>query len=216
MLLAELTVPIAAVSPGSWTVPDSPAVLKNEETRPYVVHLRLLQELLLCGPSCCTSHLSSPPAGGVSVQTGGLINAGSATSLTNVVERPAGLPRYEIVAAGIVNTDGTSRATVYNNLRATVQSSGEIALNFSGYTPPTANFQYIVKAMVVTRKGAEQAVVTFSRFLAARTGILLNVLNVDAEIRGQMELVVEISRYEASEREVALPVPLDAEARIRR
>jgi hypothetical protein len=27
----------------------------DEERRPYVVHLRMLQELLLCGPSCCDS-----------------------------------------------------------------------------------------------------------------------------------------------------------------
>lgn len=49
LLLAELTVPIVPTSPGSWTVADSPAVVINEERRPYVVHLRMLQEWLLGG-----------------------------------------------------------------------------------------------------------------------------------------------------------------------
>ncbi len=52
VMLAELTVPIIAVSPGSWTVADSPAVEVDESRRPILVHLRMLQEWLTCGCSC--------------------------------------------------------------------------------------------------------------------------------------------------------------------
>ena len=46
VLLAELTVPIDPVSPGTWTVPNV-KVTVNDNARPYLVHLRMLQELLL-------------------------------------------------------------------------------------------------------------------------------------------------------------------------
>jgi hypothetical protein len=49
VLLAELTVPIVAVSPGSWTVAASPQVQVDELRRPFVIHLRMLQEWLLRG-----------------------------------------------------------------------------------------------------------------------------------------------------------------------
>ena len=47
VLLAELNVPIAPASPG-WTIPDGDIPV-DEERRPYLIHLRMLQEWLLCG-----------------------------------------------------------------------------------------------------------------------------------------------------------------------
>ena len=46
VLLAELDVPVLPASPG-WTIPDGdiPVI---EEQRPYLIHLRMLQEWLLC------------------------------------------------------------------------------------------------------------------------------------------------------------------------
>jgi len=61
VMLAELTVPIIEASPGSWTVADSPAVIVDESRRPFVIHLRMLQEWLMCGCSC-GGNVSSPPA----------------------------------------------------------------------------------------------------------------------------------------------------------
>jgi hypothetical protein len=46
VLLAELDVPVLAASPG-WTIPDQDIPV-NEEQRPYLIHLRMLQEWLLC------------------------------------------------------------------------------------------------------------------------------------------------------------------------
>lgn len=50
VLLAEVDVPI--VSPGggvAWQVDALAQITLNEETRPYVTHLRMLQESILCG-----------------------------------------------------------------------------------------------------------------------------------------------------------------------
>lgn len=61
VMLAELTVPIVAASPGNWTVADHPPVQVDESRRPLVIHTRMLQEWLLCG-CACSGNLSSPPA----------------------------------------------------------------------------------------------------------------------------------------------------------
>jgi hypothetical protein len=60
VMLAELTVPIIAASPGNWTVDGSRTVRVDESRRPFMIHLRMLQEWLLCGCSC-GDNLSSPP-----------------------------------------------------------------------------------------------------------------------------------------------------------
>jgi hypothetical protein len=59
VMLAEVTVPIVAASPGSFVVADSPAVEVDESRRPFVVHLRMLQEWLMCG-CACSGHAVSP------------------------------------------------------------------------------------------------------------------------------------------------------------
>lgn len=96
-----------------------------------------------------------------------------------------------------MSVDGTSRPPVYNNLRASLQPNGSIALLFDNYAQPRRRFQYIVKAMVVTQSGAEGAVVTFGSFGAAAVGILVNVSNVtNPDIIPTLELMVEISQYD--------------------
>ena len=59
VMLAEVTVPIIAASPGNWTVADSPAVEVDESRRPFIIHLRMLQEWLMCG-CACSGHAISP------------------------------------------------------------------------------------------------------------------------------------------------------------
>ena len=51
VLLAELKIPLLALSPG-WKVSDTEDVSKIEENRPFLLHLRMLQEWMLCGCSC--------------------------------------------------------------------------------------------------------------------------------------------------------------------
>lgn len=61
VLLAELRVPLENVSPG-WKVSDDESVEINEENRPFLLHLRMLQELLTCGFNRIEETiLTSPP-----------------------------------------------------------------------------------------------------------------------------------------------------------
>ena len=48
VLLAELQVPLLPLSPGSWDIPNE-EIPVNQDERPFLVHLRLLQEWLLSG-----------------------------------------------------------------------------------------------------------------------------------------------------------------------
>jgi len=47
VLLAELSVPLAPASPGTWEVPNA-TVAVNDSARPYLVHQRMLQDWLMC------------------------------------------------------------------------------------------------------------------------------------------------------------------------
>jgi hypothetical protein len=67
VLLAELEVPLLPVSPGSWDIPDDPIPV-NQDERPYLVHLRLLQEWLLSGAAA--AGVSEFASLGVPVPTG--------------------------------------------------------------------------------------------------------------------------------------------------
>lgn len=51
VMMARVDVPILLSSPGSWVVSDVNAVVINDSQRPFVAHLRLLREWLLCGRS---------------------------------------------------------------------------------------------------------------------------------------------------------------------
>ena len=62
VLLAELSVPILPLSPGSFDIPNAPIPV-NQQERPYVVHLRLLQEWIFSGlPSAASGPPPGPPA----------------------------------------------------------------------------------------------------------------------------------------------------------
>jgi len=51
LLLAELDVPLVNIGPGqNWRVNDEQSVVIDESRRPILVHTRMLQEWLLCGP----------------------------------------------------------------------------------------------------------------------------------------------------------------------
>ena len=62
VLLAELRVPLESVSPG-WKVSDTEEIAVNETNRPFLLHLRMLQEWMLCGCQCATqtTPIVSPP-----------------------------------------------------------------------------------------------------------------------------------------------------------
>ena len=78
VLLARIEFEVVFVggSPtGTWQIAGSPAtVLVDETTRPFLVHLRLLQEWMLCGCDCAGLGLGSAPGmgGGVTPLLGPL------------------------------------------------------------------------------------------------------------------------------------------------
>jgi len=63
VLLAELQIPVQSFSPG-WKVSDTEEIKKHEENRPFLLHLRMLQEWMLCGGCNCVTEggtITSPP-----------------------------------------------------------------------------------------------------------------------------------------------------------
>jgi len=315
VLVAALDVPLVQ-SQGGWLVNDAATVAVDESNRPYVVHLRMLQEWLLCGGCCGGDGILSPPsptqgppgppgpvgpsgppgpqgpAGppgpqgnigpsgppgaigpvgppgppGAAGQQGlpgapgpigpvgppgppgpqglqGLPGAPGAAGPAgpagpqgqqgqqgiqgiqgpvgpqgpkgdpgdpakgDFVEHPGGLPRYLIVAAGIVKGDGSVRAPVYNDLKGGVAATGEFFLTFKGYNtlklPQNPAVQLIVKAMLVDGGQGDKfqsPTVMFKAFQATR--ILLSVIDrgtlVPKDLMNDLELMVEISQFEAA------------------
>jgi hypothetical protein len=65
LLLAEIDVPLVNELTGELKVDDVVAVHVDETRRPYLVHLRLLQEWLLCCRCPANGAIGSPPDGGL-------------------------------------------------------------------------------------------------------------------------------------------------------
>jgi len=59
VLLAELRVPLESLASG-WKVSDTKEIQVIEENRPFLLHLRMLQELMLCGGCHCPTETISP------------------------------------------------------------------------------------------------------------------------------------------------------------
>jgi hypothetical protein len=61
VMLAGVVLPLIRTPTGDWAVDDTRAVAINEGRRPFLVHLRFLQEWLLCGRHATASPVGSPP-----------------------------------------------------------------------------------------------------------------------------------------------------------
>jgi hypothetical protein len=178
LLLAELDVPVQLGSNQQWQIANAPIVL--EEQRPFLLHLRLLQEWLLCGSS-----------------TAGLFKSEGVT-------HPSGLGPYRTVAAGIIKGDGTVRQPTYNNLQATLVATpplpaGGMLITFDNYQPPVAGVpQYIVKVTPVTPSPVGGAIPIFDRFGSG--GIQFVVTNgsgtaLNAPALKALEFMIEVNQY---------------------
>lgn len=124
LLLAELNVPLVQVAlTGAWQVDDNRSIVINEERRPYLLHLRFLQEWLLCG------RLGVGGAGGGAVVTpgntvtaetafGGLSDAGIAAEYSRAdhthgtpAQPPASIPADTVAdetTFGLTSNAGTA------------------------------------------------------------------------------------------------------------
>jgi len=176
VLLAEVDVPVLVPGgAGDWQVDDPARITVNEDTRPYLIHLRMLQEWLLCGAGA---------------------NAVSADAVAASVKHPATQSSYGIVAAGIVRLDKTTqRRPVYNGLELVAAAVGEILIRFEGYVQPKDTFQYIVKAMpVFTAANVVLSFVEFREKGIALRSVTGNAPTPLAQLQN-LEVMVEVSQY---------------------
>ncbi len=240
----------------------------DEERRPFLVHLRMLQELLLCGPCICGAaetgatsgslggdvtgafetnlvegiqgfpvdlnvspgdgtvlgfngtrwHLTTSPALPQTPQPSNLMPLADGTATPGAsleyaradhvhplsaipagdfVEHPPGLPRYFIVAAGIIGNQPLGAS--YNNLKAVAFTLGTLTISFDGFVIPGPNHQYITKAMYAPAEpGTRPVLVQFRKF--SQQGIQLEIIRPDGtrvpadEIR-RLTFVIEVSQF---------------------
>jgi competence ComEA-like helix-hairpin-helix protein len=124
------------------------------------------------------------------------------------VEHPAGLPRYLIVAAGIVKFDPPVRSPVYNNLKIIgFPNVGVVACTFDTYNQPhlADDHQYIVKVLPIFNpeiKNETQGVFAISILRFEKDGFYLWVTDLvgrptDPGLLRSMEFMIEVSEYRA-------------------
>jgi hypothetical protein len=171
--LGALELPVVKeLGSGDWKVQDGAAILIGEEPRPYLLHLRLLQEWALAGP------LHDPSA----------------------VHHPAGLTAYSVVAAGAlpIMTSGDSGVTGYNNLRIEAVDKGYALLTFDGYDYQPERWQYVVK-LTLQEEDAGLTLPTLTILRMDGDGIHLRIRERDDHVGtdqlSQMFVIAEVSQY---------------------
>ena len=170
---------------GDWKVASESDVVIDDSQRPYLLSLRLLQELVLAGPA----------AGGAAAAAGAAFGAAFA---------PAG-PR--VVAAGHIRGDGVALAPPFGGLRVAAIAPGRLVLGFPGFVAPTptSGHQYVVKALSGPGAAATDPSpsVRFGGFddgtAGGPPGVVLHVLkgsaNVPVARLALIPLMVEVTEY---------------------
>jgi hypothetical protein len=175
LLLAELDLPVQLDSNQVWQLAGAATVI--EDRRPFLLHLRLLQEWLLCA------------------------NASAGLFKSEAVTHPSGLGKYAVVAAGIVKGDGTVRSANYNNLVVKpINSPGILLLFFGTYALPVSGVpQYLVKVTPVSPGLAGGVAVFFDKFISG--GIQMLVTDASGTNKlppatiANSEFMIEVSEY---------------------
>ncbi len=132
----------------------------------------------------------------------------AAGGTASAVERPAGQPRYLIVAAGRVAMNGTTRGPAYNGLTASAvpTAPGIINVKFNGYINPEPNFphQYIIKvlpeALLPSQAGSIVTLAVDVAFNAYDQGGFSLIANtsgqrLSANDTAKLILQIEVSQY---------------------
>lgn len=176
VLLAQVDVPILIPGGGGdWQVDDPAGIVVDDGRRPYLLHARMLRELMF---------------GGI-----GLVSAPGVPE--EFVRHPAGMPAYGIVAAGTVRGDNGNGRPAYNKLQVVNVAAGELTLGFDGYTPPDGTFDYVVKTLPVPSANVKTPSVQFLEFRPA--GFALRVVNGAAAATvaalAEFEVMVEVSQF---------------------
>jgi hypothetical protein len=184
LLLAE--VDVAVLPPGvDWSVDPAREIVINSDRRPFLLHLRMLQEWLLCSGSSVQPATTVEPerSFGLRDSVGTSLRYaredhthGTVSRTISLVEHTEKMGRYLIVAAGHFRADGTPIAPTYNNLIVTPEPvANEYIIKFgegtgkadTRYVNPTPeDFTYIVKGTLVASQlaaGANFNVIEFKR-----------------------------------------------------
>jgi len=178
ILLARLEVPITVdARDGRWSVASASAVAVNDRDRPYVLHLRMVQEWLLGG--------LEPRPGGSFVEPSERMRPVSAG------------PFYDVVAAGLVLGNRTAVGPVIGGLRVASVVAGEALFTFDDYQVPGGSFQYIVKVLPVS--APPRTPVPTVRFLEFRSGgfalkVTRGTANVSVADLQAVPFMIEVSR----------------------
>ncbi len=124
----------------------------------------------------------------------------TAPVLTDIVRHTAGT--FNIVAAGIVKGDGSSRRPNYNKLVAQASGAdGIVQVTFTDYKQPNTKFSYLVKALpVAPGDNAPSYVANFGVFDKDFFTLVIQRLTgstIKADELKRVELMIEISQYTA-------------------
>lgn len=121
----------------------------------------------------------------------------------NAVTHLLSISEYRIVAAGIVQCDGSKTDPVYNELEAKEVEDGTVLVRFRGYKNPIGqDFMYIVKVLAVLDRALMDRVggipvIAFREFVDE--GFLLSVMSNNEFLQRErlqfLQLMIEISQY---------------------
>lgn len=160
LLLAEVDVPVLR-SGVDWSVDPARELVINSDRRPFLLHLRMLQEWLLCSGSSVqpAKRVIKETTFGEEELVGTSLRYaredhthGTVSRTISLVEHTPRAGRYLIVAAGHFRANGDPIVPIYNKLKVTREANDYI-VKFGGgtgnadtrYVNPTPDFTYIVK-----------------------------------------------------------------------
>ena len=179
LLLADVDVPVLR-SGVDWSVDPAREAVINSDRRPFLLHLRMLQEWLLCSRSSvqpATDVIVAETGFGEKPKIGTSVRYAREDHTHGTPPNPTGRAgAYLIVAAGLFQaTGGAAIGRTYNNLKVVSESNGPVYLFTFGtgtteepervYKKPapqgSPDFMYIVKGTAFGSEGTTFSVLDF-------------------------------------------------------
>ena len=179
LLLADVDVPVLRFGV-DWSVDPAREAVINSDRRPFLLHLRMLQEWLLCSRSSvqpATDVIVAETGFGEKPKIGTSVRYAREDHTHGTPPNPTGRAgAYLIVAAGLFQaTGGAAIGRTYNNLKVVSESNGPVYLFTFGtgtteepervYKKPapqgSPDFMYIVKGTAFGSEGTTFSVLDF-------------------------------------------------------
>ncbi len=153
VLLAELGLPIVSIG-NDWQIDSSVDIEINEEERPFLTHLQLLQEYLVSRPEKRNFTSQLPNTQGYGVVAAGIVRPSQATPQPQPIQ------------------------PIHNGLEIDVIGEGLLLVRFDGYTPPRGNHIYIPKVLPTVRNFQ---LTNLDTSVADLEDLVEGILNLDPE-----------------------------------